>query len=113
MLGKIVIRLAPVVEPASAAAQTQTTAQNAPQPHPDPLIHRSERRLMTVSKVPKPAPQGLTHVGDNARQRSAILAFGLRSQRFFELLQALRSRPARQVPSPRGLEVIAQEVKAA
>jgi hypothetical protein len=78
----------------------------ASQPHPNPSVQVTERRLAAVLEVLKPAPQRRREVVDDLRQALPGCPLCLCSDRVFDLLHALGSWEACAAREP-----IAQEIK--
>src|SRR5206468_12992473 len=94
-----------MIPPPAAPLLALAFAQDATQPHPEPLVQAGKRRPVAVLEVLQPAHQRLIDIRDDRLEALAVRAPGLGSDRVFQLLEALPTRPA-----IAALEVVAQEV---
>src|SRR3954469_15803922 len=95
-----------MVVTSATAGQLHPLAEDAPQTHAYPAVDPLKRPLVAVLEIFKPAPQGGIERPDDHEKALSGVPRGLRPDRFFELVQALRSGTA-----AAALEPITEKVK--
>ena len=83
------------------------SAQNAPEPAPNPAVQWLKGLPMAMLEVFKPPLAGLVDVFDDLSHTATVAAWSLAADGVFEFLQAFLARPAGAF-----LKVIAEKVKA-
>src|SRR6185503_6735222 len=107
LFGKEAVRPELVVRATGLAAFAVSASQHRPQSASQPTVNPSENPWSTVSEVSEPPDQRLVQLGDGVIEAVTRFSWGLRSQRFLQLVQAFLSWPVSLV-----LKVVAQEVEA-
>ena len=83
-----------MIGPAGTPRSLVPFAQDTSQPLPDPLIQRFERCPVAVFEISKPAGERAIDVLDDVFHSAGSKPWSLVAQGFFELVQALLSRPS-------------------
>src|SRR3974390_2471014 len=105
-LRKVGIGPALMVRPAPRSLSAPPAAQDAAQSHAHPAVQRSERGLMAVIKILKPAHQSAIQIDDGGLQALPVRAPGLGPNRVSKFPLTLPARPS-QAP----LEVVTEKVE--
>ncbi len=93
LLGKEGIRPALMVLAPAATTTLGTAAKDAAKPHPDPLVQRTKRGVMTVFEVHKPARKGPVDSRNDYRKAKAVGALRFAANGILQLLQAFGTGP--------------------
>src|SRR5262245_36583351 len=89
------VRPALIVRASAASAFLLAFPQNATQPHASPFVESSEHgRISAVLEVCKPASKRERHAANDHHKTMAVRALRFGTDRSFQLLDTLFSRPA-------------------